>query len=247
MLFIDLSQKGRHFFITVGKAMDILEHIASVPLFGELPREHQKDLATVVVDKTFRRGQPIFSEGDEGTGFYVIVSGQVKIFKLSWEGKEQILHIFGPGEPIGEVAVFAGKRFPAYAEALEDSTAFFFPRAAFMELIQKEPSLAMNMLAILSKRLRRFTRLIEDISLKEVPGRLAVYLLYLSHRQGGTDELELDIPKGQLASILGTIPETLSRILGKMSHMGLIQVKGRQVKIADRSALEELAEEGKLL
>jgi hypothetical protein len=106
--------------------MNILDHIASTPLFQGLPKEHLEDLATVIEDKVFRQGQLIFSEGDEGTGFYVIISGRVKIFKLSLEGKEQILHIFGPGEPIGEVAVFAGKSFPAHAEAMEDIRLLYF-------------------------------------------------------------------------------------------------------------------------
>ena len=83
--------------------MDILEYMASSPLFQGLPRENLKDLATLVVDQVYRRGQLIFSEGDDGIGFYVIISGRAKIFKLSLGGKEQILHIFGPGEPIGEV------------------------------------------------------------------------------------------------------------------------------------------------
>ena len=222
--------------------MGILEHIATVPLFQALPREHHKDLATVVKDQAFRRGQFIFSDGDEGTGFYVIISGRVKIFKLSLEGKEQILHIFGPGEPIGEVAVFAGKRFPANAEALEDSRVFFFPRAPFMELIQKNPSIALNMLAVLSQRLRKFTALIEDLSLREVPGRLAAHLLYLSQKKDGMNDLTLDISKGQLASLLGTIPETLSRILTRMTKAGLIQSEGaRDIRILDHDGLEELA------
>ena len=222
--------------------MGILEHIATVPLFQALPREHHKDLATVVKDQAFRRGQFIFSEGDEGTGFYVIISGRVKIFKLSSEGKEQILHIFGPGEPIGEVAVFAGKRFPANAEALEDTRVFFFPRAAFMELIQKNPSIALNMLAVLSQRLRKFTALIEDLSLREVPARLAAYLLYLSQKKDGVNDLTLDISKSQLASLLGTIPETLSRILTRMTKAGLIQSEGaRHIRILDHEGLEELA------
>ena len=135
---------------------DILDHIVSVPLFQELAREHHKDLASVVEDKVYKRGELIFSEGEEGIGFYIIISGQVKIFKLSQEGKEQILHIFGPGEPIGEVAVFAGKRFPANATALEKSRVLFFPRETFLELIQKNPSLALNMLAVLRLPIDRF-------------------------------------------------------------------------------------------
>jgi CRP/FNR family transcriptional regulator len=227
--------------------MKIVDLLKQVPLFQGLPQEQIEELANLIVVQELKRAQTIFSEGDEGTGFYVVISGRVKVFKLSLEGKEQILHIFGPGEPFGEVPVFAGENFPAHAEALEKSRIFFLDRQDFVNLIQREPSLAMNMLAVLSKRLRQFTRLIEDLSLKEVPGRLAAYLLYLSTRQGGTDDLELDIPKGQLASILGTIPETLSRILGKMSQIGLIQVQGRQIKIKNRNGLEELAAEGKLL
>lgn len=223
--------------------MDIIEHINSIPLFLELSKEHHRDLAGIVVDRAIKRGQIIFSEGDEGSGLYVIISGRVKVFKLSSEGKEQILHFFGPGDPIGEVAVFAGKRFPAHAEALEDSRIFFFPRAAFLTLIKDNPSLALNMLAVLSLRLRRFAALIDDLSLKEVPGRLAAYLLYLSRDNNEAEEVILDITKGQLASLLGTIPETLSRILTRMTGSGLIKLEGpRLIQIVDREGLKELAD-----
>jgi CRP-like cAMP-binding protein len=224
--------------------MDITKHIGSIPFFDELPNEQIEDLSMIITDQVFDRGQIIFSEGDDGNGFYVVVSGRVKIFKLSPEGKEQILHIFGPGDPFGEVAVFAGQHFPANAEAMESSQIFFFPRESFSDLIKNNPSLALNMLAILSKRLRRFANLIDDLSLKEVPGRLAAHLLYLSGQAEGTEQLELNITKTQLASLLGTIPETLSRILGKMSKQGLIESDGRRIKILDREALEELAESG---
>lgn len=224
--------------------MDIVKHVSSIPFFEELPDEQIEDLCMIVADQVFHRGQIVFSEGDDGTGFYVLVSGRVKIFKLSPEGKEQILHIFGPGDPFGEVAVFSGQHFPANAEVMEESRIFFFPRDSFASLIKKNPSLALNMLAILSKRLRRFANLIDDLSLKEVPGRLAAHLLYLSGQTKGSEELELTITKSQLASLLGTIPETLSRILGKMSKQGLIESDGRRIKILDREALEDLAESG---
>jgi CRP/FNR family transcriptional regulator len=224
--------------------MDIAKHVSSIPFFEELPDEQIEDLCMIVVDQVFHRGQIVFSEGDDGTGFYVVISGRVKIFKLSPEGKEQILHIFGPGDPFGEAAVFSGQHFPANAEAMESSRIFFFPRGSFSDLIKDNPSLALNMLAILSKRLRRFANLIDDLSLKEVPGRLAAHLLYLSGQSENSEQLELNITKTQLASLLGTIPETLSRILGKMSKQGLIESDGRQIKILEREALEELAESG---
>ena len=224
--------------------MDIVKHIGSIPFFEELPDEQIADLSMIVTDQEFQRGRVIFSEGDEGTGFYVVISGRVKIFKLSPEGKEQILHIFGPGDPFGEVAVFSGRHFPANAEAMETSRLFFFPRDSFADLIKRNPSLALNMLAILSRRLRRFANLIDDLSLKEVPGRLAAHLLYLTGHKEGRAELELTITKSQLASLLGTIPETLSRILGKMSTQGFIETDGRRIKILDRKALVDLVESG---
>jgi CRP/FNR family transcriptional regulator len=226
--------------------MRVAERIAGIALFEGLPQEQLDELSRIVVEQRFKKGQSLFADGMKAAGMYGIISGKVKIYKMSLEGKEQILHIFGEGEFFGEVPVFAGGNYPAHAEALEDSRFLFFPRAEFVRLIQREPSLAMNMLAILSLRLRRFTHLIEDLSLKEVPGRLAAYLLYMSDRDGGSSRLELDITKGQLASLLGTIPETLSRILGRMSQQELIRVEGRKIEILDREALEGLAAGEKL-
>ena len=167
----------------------------------------------------------------------MIDEGKVKIYKVSPSGKEHILHIFGGGEPFGEVPVFHGQPFPATAEALMNTTTLFFPRDRFVRMIEANPSIALGMLAVLSMRLRRFAGQIENLSLKEVPARLAGYLLYLSSEQQGRDEVELDISKGQLASLLGTIPETLSRIFARMSEEGLIQVRGRKIAILDRQGL----------
>jgi len=215
--------------------------VSGIPLFRGLQHEQIELIVTSMADQMFDRGQTVLSEGETATGFFVLVSGRVKIFKLSPDGKEQILHLVCAGESFGEVPMFAGGHFPANAETIEKSRVFFFPRAAFLDLIQKDPSLAMNMLAELSRRLRQLTRLVEELSLKEVPGRLAAHILYLSNAGGGADEIELDITKGQLASLLGTIPETLSRILGKMSSQGIIAVQGRKVRLLDRKAIEDLS------
>jgi CRP/FNR family transcriptional regulator len=223
-------------------AVDI---ISAIPLFDGLPSDQLEALGEIVLGKDFKKGEIIFSEGDEANGFYVVVEGTVKIFKLSVEGKEHILHIFESGEPFGEVPVFAGEHFPAHAEAIAESRLLFFPRDAFINLIKQIPSLALNMLATLSTRLRQFTVKIEHLSLKEVPGRLAAYLLYLSDELGEQDSVDLSISKQQLASLLGTIPETLSRILSKMTKDGLIEMDGRHITIRDRTGLEELSTTGK--
>ena len=224
------------------KPLKLTDQVAGIPLFHGLTPKLYDELSMIVVDQVVPRGQLIFSQGDEAVGLYVVISGRVKIFKLSPEGKEQILHLFGAGEPIGEVAVFAGGKFPAHAQAMEESRLFFFPRPAFIDLIRKYPSVALNMLAVLSLRLRKFTSLIEDLSLKEVPGRLAAHLLYLGEGKKGIAEVNLDISKNQLASLLGTIPETLSRILARMTREGYIELSGqRRIRILDRKGLEELA------
>ena len=226
---------------------EVSGQLAGIPLFSGLSGEQTDALARIGLRRSSRKGERIFSEGDEGTGFYVVVAGRVKISKVSAEGKEQILHFFGPGESFGEVSVFTGQGFPADAVAAAQTALLFFPRTSFIALIRNDPALALNMLAQLSQRLRQFAGLIEDLSLKEVPERLAKYLLYLSSRDGDAGTSELDVSKGQLASLLGTIPETLSRILTKMNRQGLIRSRGAQITILDRAGLDAIASEGKKL
>ncbi len=221
--------------------------LANTPLFEGLQSEDLGQIAKIAVETTFQKGETIFAEGDAGVGFYVVAAGKVKIYKVSLEGKEQILHIYGPGNPFGEVPVFAGERFPANALALSAVKLLFFKREAFGKMISANPVLSMNMLAVLSRRLRQFTMQIEHLSLKEVPGRLASYLVYLGQEQHSRYQVTLPISKGQLASLLGTIPETLSRILNKMSQEGFIEVRGKKIIIQNSEGLSELATYGKLL
>ena len=231
--------RGHH---NKANTMEIRQHLSQVDLFKGLTVEQLDAIARIVSEKKYKRGQLIFSDGDEGTGFYLVIKGRVKIYKLSPDGKEQIMHIFGPGQPFAEVPVFEGSRYPANAETMDSCELYFFPKKGFVSLIQENPSLAMNMLASLSQRLKQFSHLIETLSLKEVPGRLASYLLYLSDKNGSIDEFKLDIAKSQLASLLGTIPETLSRIFAKMGGKEIVRINGPQINILDRTGLEDLAE-----
>jgi len=226
------------------KAADV---IARIPLFNGLNRTQLAQFQSIALEKSYGRGELIFSEGDEGNGFYVVLRGTVKIYKVSPDGKEHILHIFAAGLTFGEVPVFAGEHFPANAEALQDSRVLFFPRSAFIALLEKNPALSLKLLADLSLKLRQFTIQIENLSLKEIPARLATYLLYLADEQGGSDRVTLSISKGQLASLLGTIPETLSRIFAKLSSQQLIQVEGRKIALLDAEGLRDLAQSGKSL
>ena len=223
----------------------ILKIISGIPLFSSLSEDQLKAIQRIAIDKQFVKGESLITEGDKGSGFFIIISGQVKIYKVSAEGKEQILHIYGPGQPFGEVPVFAGQRFPANAMALSKMRVLFLPRKAFFKLIEDNPTLALKMLAVMSAKLREFTIQIENLSLKEIPARLATYLIYLSEEQGNHNFVDLTISKGQLASLLGTIPETLSRIFAKLTSQNLIRVEGRKIHLLDHQTLEDLAESGR--
>ncbi len=215
-------------------------------LFAGLPEADTDSLLGIAVEKPVAAGEVIFSENEEGKGFYVAIEGLIKIYKLSPEGKEQILHMLEPGETFGEVPVFSGEAFPATAQGVKKSRVLFFPRRDFRNLIVKNPSVAMNMLAILSQRLRHFTVQVENLSLKEVSSRLAGYLLLRSEEQEQPERIKLNISKGHLASFLGTTPETLSRMLRRMNDQELILMEGREIRLLDRPGLEDLAEFGKM-
>jgi len=222
--------------------MDITSIISNIPLFHGLTPKQCTQLGAISVRKFYSRGENFFAEGDVADGFYIILSGKVKVFKLSPEGKEQIFHILESPEPFGEAAVFAGKNYPASAQSLTETQVLFFQSRSFLDLISREPSLALSMLALLSMRLRKLTTLVENLSLKEVPGRLAAYLLLLSDRNGSKPLIELDISKNQMAGLLGTIPETLSRILKRMAEEELIKADARTISLLDKKGLADLAE-----
>ncbi|MEP0831635.1 Crp/Fnr family transcriptional regulator [Microcoleus sp. AS-A8] len=228
--------------IVSDKSSALREFIANIQLWRGLPEDQLDALAQIAIAKTYRKGEVIFAEGDEGRGFFVVKLGRVKVYKLSNDGKEQILHFFGAGDHFAEVPVFDGQCFPASAAAVEKSELLFFPRSAFLALLEQHSTLAIAMLAVSARHLRRMAQIIENLSFKEVPGRLAVYLLYLSERNGKGEEVELDMTKTQLAAFLGTIPETLSRVFAKMSQDGLIAIDGSRIKLLNRERLKVLAE-----
>ena len=226
---------------------EVLDILLKSQLFGGLPEDHLEEIKKISIDRHYDKGEIIFFDGDKGNGFYLVVEGTVNVYKVSPEGKEQIFHIVKEGETIGAVPVFSGKSFPANARAISKSRLLFFPREKFINLITNNPSLTMNILALLSMRLREFTIQIENLSLKKIPGRLAAYLLYLSEEQENKNVIKLNISKLQLANILGTGPESLSRTLGEMKARKLIKVDGPDIRLVDRIGLEELAEYGKNL
>lgn len=209
----------------------MIEILRQVPLFSDLEEEELQRVATITWWRSYRKGELIFSAGEPATGLFVVESGQVRIYQLSSKGREQVLHLFGPGEVFAEVAVFSGEIYPAFAEALTDCRVLFIPKEDFLELIRRTPDLCLKMLGTLSARLRTFVELIEDLSLREVSARVARYLLETADREGGLS-FELDFRKGDLALQLGTTGQTLSRTLRKFRERGIVAVEGRRITIA---------------
>ena len=224
--------------------MDLLKKMQTLALFQGIPSEKLKALAERALYRTYKAGEMFIGDTDPAHAFYVIMTGQVKLYKSSPEGREQTLNLLGPGDPFGMCTAFAIESFPANAMALEESGILLIPGPVMEAIAMKEPRLLVNIIQILSNRLREAMSLIESLSLMEIPQRLASFLIHSLTREGGKEitQLESAITQRELAKILGATPEALSRALRRMSDAGLLKVDGRSVRILDRESLGELAE-----
>ena len=214
-------------------------------LFGSLPEKDLDQIEKIAYRKKYLKNDSIFKEGEEARGFYIVISGRVKVYKISADGREQVLHFISEGESFGDAAVFHGKTYPAYAQALSHAELIFIEKNGFINLIRKHPDISLKIMASLSAMLRDFSRLVEDLSLKEVSSRLAGYLVEQSEKKGKETlegkRLMLDLNKAELASRLGTIPETLSRSFGKLKEQGIIKMDRNHIVIVDEQTLARIA------
>jgi len=209
-------------------------------LFSYLGASDLTRLAGIAEQRRYRKGEAIFSEGDDAGYFLVLLKGQVKIFKLAPDGREQILRVVRAGESFGEAAALSGVSFPAGAEAMAPSLAARLPAAAFREVLAESPQLALNLIVAMSELLRGFAALVDAVSLRDVSARLAKYLLDQSARSG-EDTFRLELRKRALASRLGTVPETLSRSLRRLREHHVIAESGDRIRILDHRALSRVA------
>lgn len=225
--------------------METVQILKKSLLFSGLEEEHLLEVAGISQVRNFVKGETLFSEGETAGGFYLLASGNIKMCKISPEGKEKVLHFVHPLETFAEAAFFGDGRYPAEARAVEAGTALFFPREGFLGLLERNTRFSLNLIVSLSLLLRRFARQIEELSFAEVPARLAGYLIDLAERKSTTFQgktyLELDVKKGELASRLGTVSETLSRSLRKFREEGILEVEGSRVIILDMPRLREAA------
>jgi len=202
-------------------------------------------LSEIALIRTADKGELLFLQGDPANGFYTLLSGIIRIYKASPNGKEYTLHTIRSGQMFAEAAIFGGNVFPANCMALEDSVVAFFDKNRFIKLISESPQISLKMISALSGFVREFNQQIENLSLKEVSSRLALYLLN-KLEMDKSDDITLDISKSELAKSLGTISETLSRNFKKMKELGILSINGKSIKILDSDRLHSIAEGEKI-
>jgi CRP-like cAMP-binding protein len=225
--------------------MKTQELLRNCYLCGELDAEELEAIADIVLIRSVSKGETLFFEGDPASGFYTLVSGLIRVYKASPDGKEYTLHIIYPGQMFAEAAIFGSETFPAHCMSLEESIVAFFPKKSFTALLSKSPQISLKMISGLSRFVREFNQQIEDLSLKEVSARLAAYLIKKAVASGG-NKIILDRSKSELASSLGTISETLSRNFRKMKELGIIDIDSKNIIIHDINKLRAIAEGEKI-
>ena len=221
----------------------IKDIIKQSQLFAKMDDASLDEIRQAASVKKTAKGEIIFYDGDPAHAFFIVGSGKVKVFKLSSEGKEQILMIASPGDSFAEAAMFSGGEYPACAEALDNGELVIFNRERFIAILNRNPSLSLSLIARLSELLRKLTRLVEELSLTDVTTRLAHFLVHKldEKKDGDKSQLTLSEKKSVIASQLGTIPETLSRSLAKLTKENIIEVSRSEIKILDYKRLREIS------
>jgi CRP/FNR family transcriptional regulator, cyclic AMP receptor protein len=224
------------------------ETLKRVPMFSGLTEPEFAFINQRVMERKFAGGELIFSEGEPCSGLFVVHSGNVRIFKSSANGREQVLAIEPPGSSIAELPVFDGGSYPASAEALGETTLLFVSKQDFQALCLQHPQVALKVLRVVGARLRRLVGIIEELSFTTVRSRLAALLVRIANAEGKHtgDKIELMLPANnqELAAQIGTVRELVSRNLSRFQSEGLIQMEGRTVVIPSMKKLQSLLDSG---
>jgi CRP-like cAMP-binding protein len=222
----------------------VLEALRTASLYRGLSDDDRRRLAEVALVKSWDRGETIFREGDPSDFLLTVVSGRVKVVKLQPSGKEVILEIFGPGDPVGAVVAYEGRPFPASAMALDRTTCLLVRRGPFFGLLERHPSLVRGLLSAFTRRIMELAQRIPEVAGARVETRFAHLFLKLADRMGRPREGAVFIPmvlsRQELADLTGTTIETCIRLMSRWGKDGVIKTEKDGFLLGDRSALEEL-------
>lgn len=188
------------------------------------------------------RGEVLFLRGEPCHGLYLVLEGAVRVYNSSSNGREQVIGVERSGSVIGELPLFDGGNQPYSAEAMLPSRLLFIPRDHFLAVIHAHPELMQAALRALAIRVRRLLHLVEELSLHEVPERVARYLLSQARERGAC--FSLDYTHAELAAQLGTVREVVTRTLNRFRKAGWIAMQDGQITVLDSEALQALASSG---
>ncbi|MGN6386765.1 MAG: Crp/Fnr family transcriptional regulator [Verrucomicrobiota bacterium] len=222
------------------KTVGIAYTLRNCQLFQGLPQADLEQVAQITVLKSLEKGDYLFRQGDPSHGFYVVQRGAVNVHRVNASGKEQVIHIFRPGESFAEASLATLQGYPADARAVDASTVLLVQKAGFLDVIKRQPEFALRMLSSMALHLRVLVSQIEDVTLKDVETRLANWLLKRCPNPNATEPVNVEIAstKRVLAAELGTVSETLSRTFAKFREQNLIEVKAKSVTILNPSELK---------
>jgi CRP/FNR family transcriptional regulator len=225
--------------------VEIEEAIRRTAMFRRLSEDDRKHLAAVSTIKRYAKGDRIFGEGDPSDVFTVVVSGRVKIVKMTPAGKDVILELFGVGDPFGAVAAYEGRPFPASAMALEDTVCLLTPRGSLFSLLEQHPSLVRGLLLGLTQRLIELTNRLTELSGGRVEARIARLFLKLGDNMGrptpGGITVPMALSRQELADLTGTTIETCIRIMSRWGKDDIVRTEKDGFVLVDKEALEDLA------
>ncbi len=224
-------------------AMDLLRR---VPYFAELEDEALRSLSAQVRERKLEAGEQILMEGDPCEGLYVVLSGRVKVFKLSAEGKEQVIRILGPGRTFNDVPVFDNGPNPGSVAALEATIVGLIPKSQILTMVERYPKIGRAVIRLLASRLRALTLMIEDLSLRGVVARVAKLLLDCARGHQtlieGAPGACTRLTQHQIAAMTGSVREVVQRALKALEKDGAIRLERARVVILDPTRLERWSE-----
>lgn len=225
-------------------AQNKVDAMAATDLFGSVPEPALHELAAIARERRLGRGEVLFTAGDKAAGLFVVVSGTLRAYRQTREGREQTIHVECAGATLAEVPVFDEGPYPSTVQAEEDSVVLFVPSQAMHGFLRKNPDAALAALALLARRLRSVSGLAEQLALKDVAQRLAAMLAEEAASQMGElkDGLAFSLPPHQsIAARLGSVREVITRQLHRLVDDGVIAVHGHRITLLDASALRERA------
>ena len=222
-----------------------LEFLSNVPIFENLSLEKLQPLGEKMRSRKYQRGEVVFHQDDPGDRMHIIVQGRVRISLDSDDGREKDVALLQTGECFGEMALLDGSNRSAKATAVEEIETLVLMRDDFLDFIEKYPEVATHTTALLTNRLRSANQMMGDLAFLDVPTRVAKQLIELAEKQlaGAAPNGDIDISIGQdeLARLVGSSRETVSRALTSYRRMGLLTTFHRRICITDFHGLERMA------